>query len=172
MDDNYTTENLERVLNEFCAEYEELLKKKLLADGHKSTGKLLDSIKVEPKKSGSAIKVFLDSEKYLFWLNYGRKPGTYPPYDAIETWVKRKRITPEAYDLPDEKSLIFLMRGAIKKNGTLAQFGGDGKGGLYTQKVMDELYPKYEPKLQAAFKDDLDIYCAKIVNEIDRNLKI
>lgn len=172
MDNNYPTANLERVLNEFCEEYVEVLKKKLLADGHKASGKLINSLKTEIKATSDTLKVFLTSEDYLFYLDYGRKSGKKPPISAIENWVHEKGLSPEAFDLPNEKSLAYLMQAAIAKNGTLKQFGGDGRGGLYSEKTMNELYNKYAPRLQAALQEDLDIASAKILDEINSFLQI
>lgn len=166
------TSNLERVLNDFCEEYVETLKDKLLQDGHNATGDLIKSLKTEIRAVGSDLKIFLTSEDYLFYLDYGRRSGKKPPIDTIEKWVKAKNLNYNDFDLPNEKSLAYLMQASIAKNGTLKQFGGDGRGGMYTDKTMEELFAKYEPLLQNALQQDFDIYCAKVVDEIAENLKI
>lgn len=174
------TSNLERVLNDFCEEFVEVLREKLLADGRKASGTLTDpnNLKTEIRAVGSDLKIFLTSEDYLKYVDYGRRAygkganDKRPPIDAIKNWVKAKGLNYNDFDLPNEKSLAYLIQGSIAKNGTLKQFGGDGRGGMYTDKTMEELFAKYEPLLQNALQQDFDIYCAKVVDEIAENLKI
>jgi len=67
------------------------LRAELLAQQHQATGKAMRSIDCIRIESGYAVR----GVGYLYWNQYGRRPGVMPPLDAIRQWVKVKGI-PEA----------------------------------------------------------------------------
>lgn len=173
MDIKITTTNVERVLDEFGREYVALLKQKLEADGRKASGKLLDSLRTEIRAAGTTINVYLHSEDYLKYVDDGRRSGKWPPKDAIERWVHDKPITPypdRNGKLPTEKQLVFLIQRAIGENGTIKDknYGG----GSYTVETLDELYPKYQARLQEALIADFNEYSYMILAQVKKMIKI
>lgn len=171
MDIKVTTTNVERVLDEFGREYVALLKRKLEADGRKASGKLIESLRTEIRAAGNSISVWLFSEDYLKYVDFGRRSGKYPPKEAIEEWVHDKGITPypdKNGKLPTEKQLVYLIQRAIGENGTIKDLGYTGGG--YTDSVIEELYPKYAPRLQEALQMDFAEYSQEIIASVRKVL--
>ena len=170
-----STFNVERVLREFADEYVQRLKDKLTSDGRKASGKLLDSIRASIVSSGTNLKVVLESEDYLKYVDYGRNSGKRPPKEAIENWIREKGIKPEPDrngNLPTEKQLVFLIQRSIGELGTMKEFGYHGHGGWYTDKVLEELYPLYHDRLQEALYMDFEITSRALLDEIRKMIKI
>lgn len=178
MDIPITTLNVERVLDEFGRDFVALLRQKLEADGRKASGRLLDSLRTEIVASASGFKVFLESEDYLKYVDYGRKKGRRPPREKIRQWVADKNIVPtdeRTRSLPREKqldALSYVFSRSIGEKGTLKEFGYDGRGGLYTDRVLEELYPKYAPRLEEALWQDFGVTQNAILDEINKIIKI
>lgn len=173
MDIKITTTNVERVLDEFGREYVALLKQKLEADGRKASGKLLNSLRTEIRAAGNTINVYLHSEDYLKFVDYGRRSGKWPPRDAIERWVQDKPITPYADKngkLPTEKQLVFLIQRAIGENGTIKDLNYGG--GQYTDSVLEEIFPRYQVRLQEALQQDFNKYSEEILATVRKMIKI
>lgn len=164
--------NLKRVLDEFCEEYVKRLKEKLLANGHKATGNLIDSLRTEIVTTSSAIKVVLISEGYLKYVDYGRPKGGKPPYQAIRDWVDAKHLNPtgDTFNrLPTEKkldSLAYAIRESIGKLGTMEKYGYGGHGGAYSDKVLEELLPKYGPRFEEALQKDFEIQAKAEIDDL------
>lgn len=69
----------------------ELLKNILLYDKIAS-GKLYNSIDVQTIEDKLGIYLKVKSLHYLKYVNYGRKPGKFPPISSIKRWVEIKKI--------------------------------------------------------------------------------
>jgi len=87
------TEELEKVALDF-QKYAQLTLEK---NGNNVTGRLKNSIKVQPARvEANAIVVPVTMFKYGEWVDDGaeRGRGGQPPVQAIEQWIKLKRIKP------------------------------------------------------------------------------
>ena len=84
------------------------LRAELIAQQHSATGRSLQSITCERVSDGYVVY----GKGYLYWVQYGRKPGTLPPIEAIRQWVKVKGI--------DEKA-VWPIAFKIKRDGTPGQ---------------------------------------------------
>lgn len=170
--DDVKTLNLDRVLNEFCDEYVRRLKETLISHGHKASGDLITSLRTEIVTTSTSIKVVLISADYLKYVDYGRKAGKKPPYDAIRNWVEDKHLNPtgERYDrLPTEKkldALAYAIKNTIGKKGTLKEYGYGGHSGAYSDKVLDELLPVYGPRFEEALQKDFNITAQAYVDDL------
>jgi len=61
-----------------------------------ASGKLVQSINYRLQPLATGIQVQLLSEDYLKYVDKGRRPGTYPPIQAIKRWAAIKGIPQEA----------------------------------------------------------------------------
>lgn len=77
-----------------------------------TTEKASKSLRTEAKDTSGALY----GAKYIYQLKYGRKPGKFPPIEAILNWIRDKRIQPN--DGISERSLAFLISRKIAKKGT------------------------------------------------------
>jgi hypothetical protein len=87
------TEELEKV----ALDYQKYAQATLEKNGNDVTGRLKNSIKVQPAQiSPDKIVVPVTMLKYGEWVDDGaeRKSGGQPPTRAIEQWIKLKRIKP------------------------------------------------------------------------------
>lgn len=95
------------------AEEFELLKKDLLAayeaSGMKASGKWGDSLEIEIGEDSAELKGY-------GYIN-GRKPGTPPPSEAIEQWIKTKGIASKIEKDMTISSLAILIARKIGREG-------------------------------------------------------
>jgi hypothetical protein len=61
-----------------------------------ASGSLVNSINYRLQETANGINLVLLANDYLKWVDRGRKPGTYPPIQAIQRWVAIKGIPKEA----------------------------------------------------------------------------
>ena len=160
-------DNLERVLNEYCAQFKEVYKRNLERDGRKASGNLLNSIELQIQSHGTTIIVLLNVADYYYYVEKGRQAGKRPPFEKILQWIQEKPVIPREGPngkLPTEKQLAFLISRKIGNEGY------EGKPSL--QDTIDELNNKYIALLQAALQADFDIYSLKILENIDSMIQI
>ena len=163
--------NLFNTLNEYCEKFKDLYVENLKNDNRVASGQLINNVKTLVKAGNDTFEVVLQVADYYQWLEDGRKPGVFPPVDAILDWIRVKNILPtpdKNGKLPTEKQLAFKIRGAIKENGTIKDKGYDG--GHYVKKTMEALNTEYINRLHEALQKDFDEYSIKIWNGIDKNM--
>ena len=61
-----------------------------------ASGSLVNSINYRLQETANGVNLVLLANDYLTWVDRGRKPGTYPPIQAIQRWVAIKGIPKEA----------------------------------------------------------------------------
>lgn len=101
-----------------------------------ASGKLYDSIRYEV--NNGKLQVF--GFDYVYYLQYGRKPGKFPPKDAIKQWIRDKGIlsNPSESEL---NSLAFLISRKIAEKGTTVweQGGSDLVSAVVNESLIDDL---------------------------------
>lgn len=112
--------NLAAVLEEYgaaiCAAYRD----ELTARGKNASGILGNTVRYIVKRETSAYAVDLSLADYWQYVEYGRRPGKYPPPDKILEWVRIKPVIPRPLSngkLPTEKQLAFLVGRKIAREG-------------------------------------------------------
>lgn len=106
---------LKSIVDTFINSYKSTLENK----GKRATGNLMNSIKGKVKISGKYIIVSLNLEDYWKYVEYGRKPGKFPPVNKIREWIRVKPILPQPSSgrLPTVNQLAFLIGRSIARNG-------------------------------------------------------
>lgn len=159
--------NVISMLNEYAQKAAVLYKDKLLSDGKKATGQLINSISTKVKSNGIDYIITLEAADYFKYVEEGRKPGKFPPPDAILKWIKAKPVLPypdSRGKLPTEKQLAYLIGRKIATEGIEA--------GHQLKDTADALNAEYLPKLQDALNKDFDAYCIKVFGAIDKMVKV
>lgn len=158
--------NVRRILDEYCNAFKNLYKGKLENDGKSATGNLIQSIETSIKISGSTINIVLNVADYFQWVENGRNPGKFPPIAAIKQWIHDKPIIPEERNgkLPTEDQLAFLIGRKIAEEGI--------KPGNQLKDTISELNDIYIERLKAALSEDFGVYQIKILQDINRMIKI
>lgn len=105
--------------------------------GMRASGNWADQLEVQVEQSGSKIVARLIGERYTEQLEFGRRPGRFPPIDAIEAWISNKGIQSEI----STRSLAFLIARKIAQDGTkyFQQGGTDLIDGVITDEVLQNV---------------------------------
>lgn len=139
-----------RVLSNYKVRLEELLKRKLMDKDNIASGDLLASIHTRLEVNGTSYEVWLDSLKYLKFLDEGTKPH-WAPEEPFIKWIREKRLPTEEMtgdkSLPTEKQLSFLIRRKISEEGTLPNF-------VYVE-TLQELNDEFIPLVEEALRNDI-----------------
>lgn len=91
----YTFVNKENQ-RKFGQGYVKILIAELLAAGKRASGRLISSFSPEVKFEAGIIDIAITGQDYYKWVDEGRKPGTWPPIDAIRSWANHKNIPQSA----------------------------------------------------------------------------
>lgn len=112
--------NLIKVLNDYGKYLVEHYREGLKEGDHIATGNLYRSVSSEVTLNGQSFIVEFRMPDYGEYLEQGTAPH-FPPVNAIEGWIRAKRIAPRRDDqgkLPTEKQLAFLIARKISEDGT------------------------------------------------------
>lgn len=115
-DVSFDLTSLNPIIDTFISTYKSTLENK----GKRASGALIDTIKHKIKVRGKWIEIYLRMEDYWKWVELGRKPGKYPPPDAIKRWIQIKPILPRPNSngkIPTENQLAFLIGRKIYREG-------------------------------------------------------
>lgn len=147
-------------LDDIADKFVELYKSNLLKDGKKASGNLINTAKAAVQWNGTVLSVTLQLPDYWEYAEYGRKPGKFPPVDAIKQWIRVKRILPRAGrngKVPTENQLAFLIGRKIARQGI--------KGSRTLEKTMNEF------QLMQKLLDELGrLMQEQIENDVDKML--
>lgn len=145
-----TFSNLEKALENFVNDFVSTYKSLLIRDNKKASGDLVNSIKplnIEFKSSKYTGSISL--KNYWKYVEYGRKPGKFPPTKNILKWIKVKPILPRPVSgiKPTEKQLAFLISRKIARDGI--------KPGNQFEEALNLVWNKNEKLISDAITKDL-----------------
>lgn len=108
---DFTT--LNPLINEFIEVYKRNLQPK------KASGSLINQTKGKIKVNGKWLYVVLTLPEHWKYVEYGRRPGKFPPPDVIKDWIRVKPILPQPFNdkLPTTNQLAYLIGRKIAKKG-------------------------------------------------------
>lgn len=156
----------EKVLWELAADIKKRYKAGLKENGHIAGNQLYGSVEQEVQVDGHTymVKLWLeDYWQYVEWDTRGRQTGLPgrkdPPFDAIYTWVKLKKIIPrDKKKCPTQKSLAW----AIKRH--IGEYGTEGTHDL--EKARDFVLEKWMDRLREAIGQDAIVYVRRLLQEV------
>lgn len=142
--------NLENALNQFIKDFIDSYKTILIRDNKKASGNLINSLKpvsLEFKDNKYTASISLAS--YWKYVEYGRKPGKFPPPDKILDWIKIKPIIPRPNKgiTPSQKQLAFLISRKIARDGI--------KAGNQFSETLNLVWAKNKDSIEKAIDSDL-----------------
>ena len=107
-------------IKDLCRRLLNAYKEKINSTGHSASRQLEQSAKYLCEFNGTLFEVYFVLEDYWKYLENGRRPGKFPPIDAIEEWIRVKPVIPSAFSgrVPTTKQLAFLISRSIAENGT------------------------------------------------------
>lgn len=80
----------------FGQDYVKILTALLKKKGKVGSGALINSLDYRIQESANQISIIIQSNDYLKFVDEGRKPGSYPPIQAISRWASLKGISQDA----------------------------------------------------------------------------
>lgn len=159
MNDLIDLTELQQVLQDYAKDAEEIYKYQISLGGKNASRKLIDTVTSQVDVNGNSYVVSLNLQEYWKYIEDGRKPGKFPPVQAIMNWILVKPILPS----PDSegklqrlrpKSLAFLIGRKIKLKGI------EPYPALKTTK--EELRKLYYDKIATALSNDVRNYMKKV----------
>lgn len=142
--------NLQNALDVFINDFISIYKSILIRDNKKASGNLISSIKpITISFKNNKLEGSISLASYWKYVEYGRKPGKFPPPNDILKWVKIKPVLPRPLNgiKPTEKQLAFLISRKIANNGI--------KPGNQFSEALDIAWKKYENDISKAISQDL-----------------
>lgn len=147
-------ENLQKALNLFINDFIITYKGLLIRDDKKATGNLIKSLKpIQIEFSNNKMQGLIDIASYWKYIEYGRRPGKFPPVNKILDWIKVKPVVPRPMNglkPSTEKQLAFLISRKIARDGI--------KPGNQFSEALRLSWDKYESQISDAINKDLDKY--------------
>lgn len=148
---NQARAELRQAMSDYSNQLLALYKAKLQEGGINPSGNFASSLKTLSGEEGDDVfKGGLQIPEYGTYIEEGRKPGKFPPPDAIVKFIQERRITPQPYRLtggktviPTQQQLAFLIGRKISKEGIPPR--------PYLQESIDELEGTLNDKISEIF---------------------
>ncbi len=137
------------------------LAKELIAQGHKATGSLIESMgsKIVPLASGLELQILMNT--YGIFVDSGRRAGGRKvPIDALMKWIRTKGLTSGDKEV---RSLAFAIQTSIFKEGVptnSSRAGGKKTDFIQTalDKVLDDIENILADVFQETVLDSFDVF--------------
>ena len=120
-------------VTEICNQIADIYRKKMDAADYNKQGDLYN-FKWTTEWKDNLFEVYFDLPPYFPFAENGRRPGKFPPPDAILKWVQFKRIVPRPGrdgKVPSTNQLVYLISRKIATKGT--------EGKHLFEKTLDDL---------------------------------
>lgn len=143
-------------IRNICEQIAQVYRDKMINAGYDPNSELMRFTWVA-EYNGNLFGLYFNLPDYYIFAENGRKPGKFPPPDAILKWIQVKRLIPRPGrdgKIPSTNQLVYLISRKIALHGT------EGKHLL--QQTIDETYDNLVDRLVEAIAD-------KIENEIEKD---
>ena len=148
-------------VTEVCNQIADIYRKKMDAADYNKQGELYN-FKWTTEWKGNLFEVYFELPSYFPFSEYGRRPGKFPPPDAILKWVQFKRLVPRPGrdgKVPSTNQLVYLISRKIATKGT------EGKH-LFEKTLddqsLDNLADKLVELITAEFEKEIEKYIESI----------
>lgn len=154
MDTNKTItfENLQKALDSFINDFIQTYKDLLIRDNKKASGRLISSLKpVSITYNGNKYSASISIASYWKYVEYGRRPGKFPPPNAILDWIKVKPVLPRPMNgakPPTEAQLAFLIGRKIARDGI--------KPGNQFEEALNIVWNRHSSDISNAISEDIN----------------
>ena len=150
---------MESSIKQICQQIADIYKNKMQDAGYDPQGELM-RFTWETEYKGNIFALYFVLPDYWYYAENGRKPGRFPPPDAILKWIQFKRLVPTSRNgkVPTTKQLVFLISRKIATEGT--------KGKPLLQQTIDEAYNGLVDRLAEALANELEKDIAKDIENI------
>lgn len=143
-------EHLKAVLELYAIEVKEKYKDNLSSENALASGDLINSVNYILDFKDNTFQVSLSLLEYWKYVEYGRRPGKFPPPSAIRKWIEVKPVVPRPLKngkLPTLNQLTYLISRSIAEKGIRPK--------NILEKTLEEINKEYEDKISEALSLDL-----------------
>lgn len=144
--------NIRFQLEKIGEEYIAALIRRLVSLDKVATGTLIDSLDYDVVETADKVILEIISVDYLQWVDKGRLPGSMPPVDAIERWVRVKGIT--AYDGKSDRQLAWAIAKKIERDGIPAT--------NVMELAENDIYNRIQLLITLGLDRDIEFYISRI----------
>ena len=149
---SYKFSRTEALLNSFAQTIVNRYKDKI---SEYASGKLYKTIDYTITSKSDSYLVTINLEEYWKYISYGRRPGAkMPPVEAIENWIKVRKILPRPVTLksgkqrvPTIQQLAYVIARSISRRGIAPR--------PFMRETIAETVETFQDKLSAAIRDDV-----------------
>ena len=146
-------------VTEICNQIADIYRKKMDAAGYDKNGDLYN-FKWTTEWKDNLFEVYFDLPLYFHFTENGRRPGKFPPPDAILKWVQFKRLVPRPGrdgKVPSTNQLVYLISRKIATKGT--------EGKHLFEKTLDD------PNLDNIADKLVELITAELEKEIEKYIE-
>ena len=133
------------------------IRKKMDAADYDKNGELYN-FKWTTEWKDNLFEVYFDLPPYFYFAENGRRPGKFPPPDAILKWIQFKRLVPRPGrdgKIPSTNQLVYLISRKIATKGTKGKH-------LFEKTIndpnLDNLADKLVELITAEFEKEIEKY--------------
>ena len=145
-------DNLQIALDSFINDFIHTYKGLLIRDDKKASGNLISSLKpVTIQFKNNKFEANISIASYWKYVEYGRRPGKFPPINKILNWIKVKPVIPRPMNglkPPTEPQLAFLIARKIARYGI--------KAGNQFKEALDMTWNRHYNDISNAITEDLN----------------
>ena len=145
-------DNLQIALDSFINDFIQTYKGLLIRDDKKASGNLISSLKpVTIQFKNNKYEANISIASYWKYVEYGRRPGKFPPINKILNWIKVKPVIPRPMNglkPPTEPQLAFLIARKIARDGI--------KAGNQFKEALDMTWNRHYNYISNAITEDLN----------------
>ena len=146
-------------VTEVCNQIADIYRKKMDAADYNKQGDLYN-FKWTTEWKDNLFELAFDLPSYFPFSEYGRRPGKFPPPDAILKWVQFKRLVPRPGrdgKVPSTNQLVYLISRKIATKGT--------EGKHLFEKTLDD------PNLDNLADKLVELIIAELEKEIEKYIE-
>lgn len=99
VDMNIEWRRLREVLERYAEYFIELSRRELFQNNTNASGALTNSFRSKVIIDHDRYEVWIELEDYWKYIEYGRKPGKFPPLNKIKEWIRVKPVHPHTMTL-------------------------------------------------------------------------
>ena len=147
------------VVTEVCNQIADIYRKKMDAADYNKQGELYN-FKWTTEWKDNLFELYFELPPYFYFAENGRRPGKFPPPDAILKWVQFKRLVPRPGrdgNVPSTNQLVYLISRKIATKGT--------EGKHLFEKTLDD------PNLDNLADKLVELISAELEKEIEKNIE-
>lgn len=146
-------------ITEMCNQIADIYRKKMDAADYNKQGELYN-FKWTTEWKDNLFEVYFELPQYFHFAENGRRPGKFPPPDAILKWVQFKRLVPRPGrdgKVPSTNQLVYLISRKIATKGT--------EGKHLFEKTLDD------PNLDNLADKLVELITAELEKEIEKYIE-